>query len=311
VKSKNVPLVEAAIKVLKAEHPATLRQLFYRLVSNGTLPSTAKPHYARLGGVLTRLREAGLVPFSWVVDHVRATLKPSSWSGLADFGETVRAAYRKDFWAELPVCVEVFSEKDAISAAIQPVTTEYDVALRVCRGYTSVSFAGEIAAQWQQIGKPIFAYYVGDFDPSGLDIERDLVAKLARYSGRECLEGCDAWPFCLPAFAPGPHEFGWTRLAVNADDIDAFDLIPLAVKHSDRRAAGFLEEHGQRCVEVDALPPSELRRRVEEAITQHIDPDAWERLRTIEEAERETVAAVAGKLGREKPNLDKVSGGTP
>jgi hypothetical protein len=183
--------------------------------------------------------------------------------------------------------------------------------LRVVRGYCSISFVGEIAAEWRQINKPIHAYYLGDFDPSGLDIERDLVAKLARYSGRECLEGCDAWPFCLPAFAPGPSEFGWTRLAVNADDIDAFDLLPLAVKHSDRRAAGFLEEHGQRCVEVDALPPTELRRRVEEAITRHIDADAWQRLRTIEEAEQETVAAVAAKLARKKVNLDSLSGGAP
>src|SRR5262249_50970971 len=144
-----------------------------------------------LGNMLTRLREAGKVPRTWIVDHVRATLKPSSWSGLADFGDTVRDAYRKDFWASLEHHIEVFVEKDAIAGTIQRVTHKYDIALRVCRGYASVSFAGEIADEWQRIEKPIFAYYLGDFDPSGFDLERDLRAKLERYSGRPCVMHSD------------------------------------------------------------------------------------------------------------------------
>src|SRR5262245_50246495 len=112
----------------------TLRQLFYRLVSAGAL-ANAQKEYKRLGALMTRLREAEVVPRTWIVDHVRDTLKPSSWTGLADFTDTVRRAYRKDFWSSLPALVEVFVEKDAVAGTIQPVTREYDVALRVCRGY--------------------------------------------------------------------------------------------------------------------------------------------------------------------------------
>src|SRR5262245_10324347 len=110
----------------------TLRQLFYRLVSAGAL-ANRQQEYKRLGHVMTRLREGGEVPRSWIVDHVRATLKPSSWTGLGNYLESVRDCYRKDFWASLDHHVEVFVEKDAVAGTVQPVTAEYDVALRVVR----------------------------------------------------------------------------------------------------------------------------------------------------------------------------------
>ena len=62
---------------------------------------------------------------------------------MADFSESVRDCYRKDFWASLPHHVEVFVEKDAVAGTVQPVTSENDVAIRVCRGYASVSFNRE------------------------------------------------------------------------------------------------------------------------------------------------------------------------
>src|SRR5690242_9524006 len=106
-RSKNLVLVEQSIQVLRIERPMTHRQLYYRLVSTGALRNDQK-EYKRLGSVMTRLREAGDVPRTWIVDHVRSTLKPSSWTGLADFADTVRDAYRKDFWASLDHHVEVF-----------------------------------------------------------------------------------------------------------------------------------------------------------------------------------------------------------
>jgi hypothetical protein len=262
----------------------TLRQLFYRLVSAGVLHNSQK-EYKRLGSVMTRLREANQIPLSWLVDHIRSTLKPSSWSGLADFGDTVRQAYRKDLWAQMPHHIELFVEKDAIAGTIQPITREYDVALQVCRGYSSLSFVGEIAAQWSEIEKPIFGYYLGDFDPSGFDIERDLKAKLFRYSGRK---------------------FEWNRLAIQANDFSLHRLIELPVKQSDNRARAFQELHGRACAEVDALPPSELRRRVQHAIESHIDQTRWEKLQTIERLEQQTLADFVGTL-RTKVNLDSVS----
>ena len=181
-RAKNRALADDAVSILKHERPMTLRQLYYRLVSADALRNSPA-EYKRLGAIMTRVREAGAIPRTWLVDHTRSTLKPSSWSGLADFGDSVRDCYRKNFWASMAHHVEIFVEKDAVAGTIQPVTNAHDVALRVCRGYSSISFAGEIADFWAQIEKPVFAYYLGDFDPSGFDLERDLCDKLARYSG--------------------------------------------------------------------------------------------------------------------------------
>lgn len=267
LRGKNLALAAVLAEVCLNENPITLRGVLYRAVSSGWLPSTDQKHYNRTGRVLTRLREQGVVPFDWIVDNLRSTNKPSSWSGLGDFAETVREAYRKDFWSHLPVYVHIFCEKDAIAGVISPVTREYDVALSPIRGYVSLSFAHEIAEQWSRIDKPIFAYYVGDFDASGFDLERDAREKLGRYS---------------------TSSFHWERLGVNADDFEAFNLLPLEAKKKDKRYAKFVAEHGQRCAEIDALPPTEIRRRVREAIESHIPQDEWQRLQQVEAVEKES-----------------------
>ncbi|MBX3400883.1 MAG: hypothetical protein KF873_19295 [Gemmataceae bacterium] len=268
-RTKNKSLSKAAVEILEIEKPMTLRQLFYRCVSAGLLQNK-QTEYKRLGQVMTRVRESGEVPFEWMVDNIRSTIKPSSWSGLEDFGETVRRVYRKDFWARQLHHVEVFVEKDAIAGTIQPITYDvFDVALQVCRGYGSLSFVGGIASNWRRIEKPIHAYYLGDYDPSGFDIERDLKEKLRRYSGRT---------------------FHWTRLAVRESDFDDFDLIELPVKDSDKRARAFRETHGDRCAEVDAIAPTELRRRVEAAIESHVDLDEWARIHEVERLEKREVS---------------------
>lgn len=281
--AKSLPVVQCAIELLQADHPQTLRQLFYQTVSAGMLPNLQQA-YKKLGRLVGRLREDGAIPMAWIVDSIRTTLKPSSWSGLGDFGDTVRRAYRLDYWDRLPECVEIIVEKDSLAGALQAVTEKYDVALRVCRGYASISFAGEIAAEWRRIKKPIYVYYIGDFDPSGFDIERDIRAKLERYSGR-FIVGCDLLPM--------DHEYvSWRRLAVVDADWTDHNLIALPGKQGDMRYKAFVEEHGPRCAEVEGLPAKELRRRVEEAILSHIDEDEWARLEAVEKAERETMDAV-------------------
>jgi hypothetical protein len=299
-RAKNQKVVDAAVPMLEAENPMTLRQLFYRLISAGMLHNK-QSEYQRLGAIVTRLRECGEIPRSWIVDHVRARLKPSSWSGLGDFADSVRDCYRLDFWSRMPHHVVFLIEKDAAAGTVQPITEKYDIGLYVCRGYASVSFAGEIADELARIQKPTFCFYLGDFDPSGFDIERDLREKLERYSGRQIwTSGSDKTD----------ADIYWVRLGVLEEDFDEFDLVRLPLKRnkhgelSDMRAAGFIAEHGEHCAEIDAIPPTELRRRVEEAILTNVDRDAWTRLQQIEAAEQETLNGFVKSLAGEKVELD-------
>jgi hypothetical protein len=274
-RNDNGVLAAIICQELVESNPVTLRGLFYRVVSTGFLPSTKKTYYKRVGRLVTSMRRCGLIRYEWIVDSLRSTVKPSSWSGLQDFADTVRTAYRKDFWTRQGNYVHIFCEKDAIAGVLEPVTQEYDVALSPVRGYCSESFAYQIAAQWKQIDKPIYAGYLGDYDPSGFDIERDLRSKLTNLSGKD---------------------FEWVRLGVNQEDFEAYNLVRLEPKKSDKRFAKFAVEHGEYCAEVDAIPASSLRDKVREFIDGFIDHEEWQRLQEIEAIERESFCSVLASM---------------
>ncbi|MDM4015270.1 hypothetical protein [Roseiconus lacunae] len=290
--------------------PITLRGLFYRVVSTGFFPSTAKKYYDKLQRLLSSLRDAGWIPYDWIVDNLRATIKPSSWSGLEDFTDTVRGAYRKDFWASLPNYVHIFVEKDAMTGVIEPVTRELDVSLSPVRGYVSDSYAWTVGSEFRDIDKPIKCFYIGDFDPSGFDLERSLREKIEKHSGKPVLdnEPIDEHLFSRGAVKAGDilqdeykREHGlnvitWERIALVEEDFGNHQLIELDVKLTDTRSKSFIEEHGTRCAEVDALNPNEIRRRVRDSIMQYVPNDQWERLREIEQLERETWESTLGQF---------------
>ena len=282
------------VELAATYEPITLHGLFYRCVSAGIWPSTDARHYNAIKRLTAALRKKRLLPYEWIVDSLRSTLKPSSWSGLNDYAETVSNSYRKDFWANLDWFVHIFSEKDAIAGTIQPVTEEYDVALTPIRGNVSLSMVYRLGRQFADIDKPIACFYVGDFDPNGMDIERDLKQKLEEHSGRVLVNSVSEFGesinhlFRERAKQSGNRAIYWQRLAITADDIEAFDLLPLEAKKTDTRYRKFVEEHGTQCAEVDALPPTELRERVESAIEPFIPAEEWEKLKRTEELERET-----------------------
>jgi hypothetical protein len=273
---KNLPLVCVAAELLAVHNPDTVRGNMYLLVSHGWLPDTGKRSYRVIQRLLNRLRLRGTIKFEWVVDNVRSTIKPSSWSGLEDFAETCREAYRKSFWPHMPDYIEVIVEKDTVAGKVAPVTREYDVALHPLRGYSSTSFAWGIVKGWERISKPITIYYIGDHDPSGRDLEREIQQKIKRISkGRE---------------------FTWKRLAVNPEQFDEFNIIPLKPKKGDKRWPKFEKQFGWECAEVEAIPASDLRAMVRQAIESHIPQGQWQRLQEIERLEREQWQEAMGRL---------------
>jgi hypothetical protein len=271
----NLPFAAVAFELLAAHQSDTVRGCMYRVVSAGWLPDTGATSYNRVQRLLNRLRLNGTVPFAWVVDNIRETVKPTSWPGLAAFAETVRHAYRLDFWAHLPEYVEVIVEKDTVAGTLAPVTRELDVPLHPLRGYNSTTFAWEIARNWRAIRKPIHVKYVGDHDPSGRDLERDVREKAEGFAGKRV---------------------NWVRLAVNPEHFAAFAIRPLAPKRTDKRTPKFVARWGEACAEVEAIPATDLRAMVRAAIVSHVPAAAWARLQEIERREREQLGDDLARL---------------
>jgi hypothetical protein len=291
---RTLPASFVLAQILQQEHPMSVRHGLYRAASAGFYPGTDNSYYKQCGRLILKLRRAGIIPYSWVADSLRTRRKPSSWSGLQDFADTVREAYRKDFWAAQSDYLEIVTEKDSMAGTIRPVTDEYDIHLNVIRGNCSESHVWAWAEALRGIRKPLVVLYVGDFDPNGLDIERDLRERLAGFLGK---------PITLldgkfhPSTKLEPHGCYWQRLAVTLEDFRRPEILGFPVRKTKskawkQRCADYVVRFGNRCVEADAVPASEIRDRVRHAIESHIDQQAWERLKLVEAAEKETIGNI-------------------
>lgn len=268
---KTTQLIEAAVGVLEIENPMTIRQLFYRLVSVGSL-TNSRADYQRLSVVMSKARNEGRCDFDWIVDRSRPEYSPNVWKDAAGYGRTIQKSYRKDYWASQPNHIELWSEKDSVIGSIEALTDELGITVRVGRGFLSTTRAYEIARQFLGMEKPITVFYIGDHDPSGREIEYNAKARVEEYGA----------------------DFDLERLAIHGSDIEAWSLPPLRIKDSDTRANKFRVDHGEDCVELDALPVSELRRRIREAVEAKVDRTAWDRAIAVEQVELASIQDVIG-----------------
>jgi len=265
-----IEAIKAAIlEALLDQHPATVRGLFYQLVSRGVIAKTEGEYRSTVCRLTADMRRHGELPYAWLADNTRWMRKSRSWSSLEDALAETAEFYRRALWAEQDAYVEVWLEKDALAGVILDVTCEYDVPLMVTRGYASLSFLYSAAEAIAAQDKPVFLYYLGDHDPSGVDIPRKVEAELRR-------------------LAPGADLF-FSRLAVLPEQIVDLDLPTRPTKKTDSRSKRFVGES----VEVDAIPPRKLRDVVKRAIERHIDFERLEALEEIEAQERATLSGIA------------------
>lgn len=259
------------------DFPLTLRQVFYRLVATQVLVNT-RSEYNQLSDKLARAREQGEIPWDSITDLTRGPIAPSTWADLGEFAETVQRAFRLDVWERQPAYVEIWLEKQALSELFRRVCDPYAVRLMVGRGYSSASFLFDGAGHLERMAaaKPVRVCYFGDFDPSGLDIFRDLRERLARYGADVVCE----------------------RVALTPAQIEEHELPPAMAKRSDTRTSAFLACYGDVAVELDALPPDLLRRMVEAEILETLDLPEFE-------ATREEEALLSRRLAEWTARLDE------
>jgi hypothetical protein len=271
-----IATIEAAIyDVLEADHPQTVRGLFYQLVSRGVVPKTEAAYKATVGRLSVRMRRAGRLPYMWIADETRWMRKPRSYTGLEAALKRTAETYRRALWADLPIYVEVWCEKDARAGVIFEETEVYDVPLMVTRGFSSLAFLYSAAEDIKQIGKPAYLYQVGDYDPAGVAIPRQIEAELR-------------------GFAP-KAEIHFERLAVTPAQIAEWHLPTRPTKRGDTRGRRFVGES----VELDAIPAGVLRQLVRDAIRRHIPAGHLDAIEVAEESEREILLVVAQAVARE------------
>jgi hypothetical protein len=176
--------MDAIYQVVEARQPITVRGIAYQLFTLGAIPSMATKHVAMVSRVVTQMREEGLLPWEWVVDETREVEQPASWDDPEDFIASVQRQYRKDYWAQQPLHVEVWSEKGTVRGILQPILDAYAVPFRVQHGFSSATAVFQAASDMARHRSEYssIVIYVGDYDPSGLYMsEEDLPSRLQRY----------------------------------------------------------------------------------------------------------------------------------
>jgi hypothetical protein len=178
---KNARLIDLARDILKREWPMTIRQVFYRLISAGSIEN-ARSDYKRVIRLMTIARNDGRILFDWIVDRSRPKYAPSVFKDPREYADVVKNSYRRDYWTMQPLHAEIWCEKDTISGSIAAVTDELGVTVRVGRGFNSTTRAREIAAVLANTKKPKVIFYCGDHDPSGRNAEEEGLSRVLTLS---------------------------------------------------------------------------------------------------------------------------------
>lgn len=255
----------------------TLRQLYYQLVSKDLIENSLRS-YNKIGNIVNKGRLSGLIDWAMIEDRVRIPVERSHWDSPKEIIKSAAHNFYKPHWNNQDYYVEVWCEKDAISNIIQPICRKWDVTFMANRGYSSQSAMYEASQRlyWKmQDGKSTRIIYLGDHDPSGIDMTRDIDDRLGvfLYSGT---------PY-------GDVE----RIALNMDQIDELNPPENPAKMTDSRFETYHLEYGTSSWELDALEPKVLEGLVEHQILEYIDKDKWDMVETEQDMEQKKLFKIA------------------
>lgn len=218
----------------------TLRQLYYQNVARGLIPNKDS-EYKKLGSIINDARLAGLLDWDHIVDRTRHVRSNSHWNSPADIIESASASFQIDKWAGQTTRVEVWIEKDALVGVIEDVCERNDVSFFSCRGYTSQSEvwgAAQRMLRYAKKGQRTVVLHLGDHDPSGIDMTRDIQDRLDMFVEHHG--------------AAGPTV---RRIALTWDQIQQYNPPPNPAKITDSRATKYIAQFGAESWELDALEP--------------------------------------------------------
>lgn len=261
----------------------SLRQLYYQLVARDYIPNSVRS-YKRIGGLVSDARLAGLVDWEMIEDRGRETVVNPHWESPADIVRTAAGQFRIDHWEGQECYVEVFVEKDALSGILEPVCRNLDVRFTANKGYSSSSAMYEASKRIARAfddGKDIHLFYLGDHDPSGIDMTRDIQERLAM-------------------FTRGSFYIKTVRLALNYDQVAQWDPPENPAKETDSRYRIYVEEFGESSWELDAVNPATLASLVEDHVNELIDRSIWDKVEARQVAMRKELERFADEYGKRK-----------
>lgn len=265
----------------KAGLRLTLRQLYYQLVSRNMIANLPQ-EYGRLSTVISDARLGGYIDWDAIEDRVRSPRHALEFDSLQHCIKWAATHYRLPRWEHQDNYVELWVEKDALAGVLWPLAYEYHITLMVNRGYSSQSAMYESANRFKdahQRGKECFLFYLGDHDPSGEDMVRDIKDRLEVFNATVKVE----------------------KIALTWKQIKKYSPPENPTKIQDPRANKYIAKYGNSCWEVDALPPSELQKLIRKALDKVTDHEAIDIIRKHEDHDRATMLKKVKRWKNSRP----------
>ncbi|MCK4601056.1 MAG: hypothetical protein KAU28_01230 [Phycisphaerae bacterium] len=269
----------AVIREYQAQgYVLTLRQLYYQFVARDLSENTQRA-YSRLGRIISEARLYGLLDWDALEDRTRNLETINAWDSPRAIIEASAEQYQRDLWVNQPAYVEVWVEKEALLGVIARTCTDLRVPHFACRGYVSQSEM--FNAGYHRLRRALandrrcIIIHLGDHDPSGVDMTRDIHDRLELFAG---------------------DTITVNRIALNWDQVEEYKPPPNPAKQTDSRCAQYMAQFGDEGWELDALEPAVLDRLIREAVLEHVDQDAWQEQADREETDRRTLARIVTSL---------------
>lgn len=273
--SKSLELIERVNSII-AEYDAqgyelTLRQVYYQLVARGFIPNNERS-YKNLGELINNGRLAGLIDWYAIVDRTRNLRRNGHWDNPAEIIDSARYSYMLDRWKYQPNYVEVWVEKDALIGIVSQICRKLDVPHFSCRGYTSQSEMWAAAQRFirQDYRESRTIIHLGDHDPSGIDMSRDIQDRLDMFGADVSVK----------------------RVALTMEQIELYNPPPNPTKLTDARASGYIYEFGHECWELDALEPKIITSLIENEVTALADPNLFEEIESREQRDKDNIQKI-------------------
>ena len=279
-------LIEYANEIIK-EYQAdgydlTLRQLYYVFVARDYLPekwrdpvtgSKNNPKsYGKLGSIISKARLAGLIDWKAIVDRTRHVEINSHWEDPSDIIQSSADCYALDSRIDQDVYIEAWIEKEALAGILERACEPLDIPYFSCRGYVSLSAMWRAARRIRsQPHNKTVILHLGDHDPSGIDMTRDIRDRLELFN-------CD---------------IEVKRIALNMDQVKEHKPPPNPAKMTDSRFQSYADEYGDESWELDALDPRTITELIESHAAELTDERKRKRRFIRQEKNRKRLQAIA------------------
>lgn len=291
IKGKNRQVVDQANDIIREYsvqgYDLTLRQLYYQFVARDLLANNMKS-YKRLGKIISDARRMGLIDWDYIVDRTRFVRGPQSWSSPAEIVESCAAQYDVDWWADQDSRVEVWIEKDALVGVLQTACAPWHCPYFSCRGYVSDSEIWASAQRMSSIarkGQTTIVLHLGDHDPSGVDMSRDIEERLLLFASRK-------------------DSIEVRRVALTMPQIEEVEPPPNPAKTTDSRFRQYAAKYGDESWELDALDPTYISKLIAAEMGKVINKKHWKRAEEQRDAGRAELAKVAENFDRVVQQLE-------